>query len=373
MRFTDEGKLDITFGTNGFAFDLIPAAQPVAVFVQPDGRILIAVDDGGRAASDSAAEDPKFGHAYILAFTPSGQLDSSFANDGQIALPIRRSGDSSPTIHVMSVDSKGNMYVSFSDGVDPGSIVKFKSSGAIDRAFGNHGYVSTFFPGSSQGIADSIVLLPQGGLLELVNGSASAIVRLKSDGTIDQSFRDDNVGSGGNSQLALAPDDTVVNFTGTSIVKSLLDFDDDSVNLTPDGRLRINGSDGKDQITLFASGKNVFVSIDGVSHSYSKALIKKIGISADASADVVSVDQSVAIPCLILGGSGNDTLNGGSGNDTIVGDIGNDYLKGGDGNDSLDGGGGKNHYFANDGFADTINGSAGDVATIDKLDTKLGF
>ena len=77
--------------------------------------------------------------------------------------------------------------------------------------------------------------------------------------------------------------------------------------------------------------------------------------------------------CLILGGSGNDMLNGGSGNDTIVGDIGNDYLKGGDGNDSLDGGGGKNHYFANDGFADTINGSTGDVATIDKLDTKLGF
>ena len=76
MRFTDEGKLDTTFGTNGFAFDLIPAVQPDAVFVQPDGRILVAVDDGGRAA-DQGQHRREYRPSAMLTSSPSRPAGNS--------------------------------------------------------------------------------------------------------------------------------------------------------------------------------------------------------------------------------------------------------------------------------------------------------
>ena len=70
--------------------------------------------------------------------------------------------------------------------------------------------------------------------------------------------------------------------------------------------------------------------------------INEIDVSPGGGADKVLADagdgsSTVAIPMLIIGGGGNDTLQGGSNNDSLSGGGGNDYLIGGIGNDTLTG------------------------------------
>jgi hypothetical protein len=74
-------------------------------------------------------------------------------------------------------------------------------------------------------------------------------------------------------------------------------------------------------------------------------------VSGSAGANVIRLTGGLAVPVLLLGGGGNDTLDaagstaanvlvGGAGNDTLLGGSGNDILIGGLGNDVLHGNGG---------------------------------
>ncbi|PYD22726.1 calcium-binding protein [Pseudomonas savastanoi pv. glycinea] len=81
---------------------------------------------------------------------------------------------------------------------------------------------------------------------------------------------------------------------------------------------------------------------------------------------------------LLLGGSGddslsggdaNDTLKGGADNDSLSGGYGDDFLDGGSGNDTLYGGYGSDVYvFGHGSSQDTINNSAYNDTTVNKLD-----
>src|SRR5207244_5183477 len=81
---------------------------------------------------------------------------------------------------------------------------------------------------------------------------------------------------------------------------------------------------------------------------------------------------------LIYGGVGDDVLDGAGGNDSIYGESGNDVLTGGAGNDQLFGGDGGDTFNVFDGYADTIDGGAGDNATdtrdsLEGSDTYINF
>ena len=62
---------------------------------------------------------------------------------------------------------------------------------------------------------------------------------------------------------------------------------------------------------------------------------------------------------LLKGGAGNDLVRGGSGNDTIEGGEGNDRLLGGSGDDSIDGGAGDDRLWGGEGN-DTLTGGEGE-------------
>lgn len=75
--------------------------------------------------------------------------------------------------------------------------------------------------------------------------------------------------------------------------------------------------------------------------------------------DYVKIYSSVTHDVVILGGSGNDTLDGGNGNDQLFGCDGNDRLHGKRGDDYLDGGHGNDRLFGSYGN-DTLLGGWGD-------------
>lgn len=116
----------------------------------------------------------------------------------------------------------------------------------------------------------------------------------------------------------------------------------------------------------------IVVQIDGQTDpsnpaGYDVAAIQQIRIDGGPGNDQIDVNGNVSIPCLILGGKGNDTITGGAGNDTVDGGVGGDWIDGGDGDDSLLGGT-KNDTLHGSNDDDIINGGKGN----DSLDGGSG-
>jgi uncharacterized delta-60 repeat protein len=95
-RFTSNGVLDTTFGTNGIVFNRVPDAAgmfPSDVTVQADGKILVT----GRAN----VGDREF---FVFRYTTAGVLDTSFDTDGIVTTDFG-SGDAAHGI-VLQPDGK---------------------------------------------------------------------------------------------------------------------------------------------------------------------------------------------------------------------------------------------------------------------------
>jgi Ca2+-binding RTX toxin-like protein len=105
--------------------------------------------------------------------------------------------------------------------------------------------------------------------------------------------------------------------------------------------------------------------------------VTKVEVLLGDGDDDLTLDSSVSVPTLVLGGPGNDTVSGGSGPDEITGEAGVDRLTGGEGNDilrndgrtgdpseshddgTLSGGPGNDFFYGTDGN-DVIDGGGGD-------------
>jgi Ca2+-binding RTX toxin-like protein len=93
------------------------------------------------------------------------------------------------------------------------------------------------------------------------------------------------------------------------------------------------------------------------SQTFSLSDFKSIEVDAGGGNDTVIIGK-LNIPCLLLGGNGDDTLAGGSDADTLSGGAGDDVLNGNAGNDSLIGGAGDDSLSGGTGN-NYLNGSAG--------------
>jgi hypothetical protein len=108
--------------------------------------------------------------------------------------------------------------------------------------------------------------------------------------------------------------------------------------------LRVRGTDAGDKIALrLAAGQPGILQVDfgddgSADRSFARAGVLAIDINAGDGDDAVRIDESngalnVAIPTIISGGDGNDTLAGGSGDEILRGGDGDDVIDGNRGND----------------------------------------
>lgn len=168
------GKLDTTFNGNGrITFGLDGLDQARKVLVQADGKILALGDSSG---SFSAAR-----------LTANGSLDNSFAGNGRTVLNF--SGTQVLRDAVLQSDGKLIM-VGDSDG-DFG-IVRFNLNGSLDSSFAGNGRQSTNF-GATETVRK--VLLQNDGRILVIGQSSStfsgnsfAVARYRTDGSRDTSF-----------------------------------------------------------------------------------------------------------------------------------------------------------------------------------------
>lgn len=204
VRFTSNGTLDASFGTNGkVTLDLGGTDDFASGLVeQPDGKLVVA------GATNSSG-------TYRMAFArfnADGTTDTSFGDGGANIVDLGAGTESRATWLVRQADGglvAGGMAVA-SGGTSDFAVVRLTADGDLDSTFDGDGWGVTDIGGGADS-ASSVALQPDGKLLLVGSASSTgdglpdaALLRLNVDGSIDQVF-----GSAGKTVVDLGDQSTL--------------------------------------------------------------------------------------------------------------------------------------------------------------------
>ncbi|MEZ0318206.1 MAG: cadherin-like domain-containing protein [Methylophilaceae bacterium] len=151
---------------------------PTASAIQADGKILLA----------GYSWDP---YTFTLVrYNADGSLDSSFSGDGKLTTKIGIGIDNAYSIAVQS-DGKVLLAGSSSDTTNNIAVVRYNSDGTLDSSFDSDGkFIANF--AMTDGAAKGVIVQSDGKILIAGNiNHQFALVRLNSDGSLDNSFDSD--------------------------------------------------------------------------------------------------------------------------------------------------------------------------------------
>jgi uncharacterized delta-60 repeat protein len=233
VRVLADGSLDPTFGVDGFApvsslDSSVGDSSATSVVIQPDGKIVVAIDGDVLRLNADGMPDATFGtngvvnlRATSLALSPGGKiLVTSSRGDGTTAMSrLDADGSVDPTFgtnglfitsgYPQEVQPDGKILVTAvapSGSVAAFDVARFNADGSVDTTFGTNGVASTQFAGVGNSEALAIAgdgsILVAGGLAAYAGQPDEiAIIRYTPAGALDRGF-----GVGG---VALTPTGSV--------------------------------------------------------------------------------------------------------------------------------------------------------------------
>ena len=183
------GSLDISFGNGGKVVSSFSTGieEAKAVVLQEDGKIVVA----GFAQFAATGKD------YLVArYLTDGALDNTFGTNGVWTMDLQLGSDD--VAHSMVIDGTGRIILAGSsdDGANKNAaMVRLLSDGTLDESFGTNGIVLTDFIAGNQ---DEVKVVKQHLLTgKLIVGGQSAstsnlafriIARYSSEGVLDTTF-----------------------------------------------------------------------------------------------------------------------------------------------------------------------------------------
>jgi len=190
LRFMPDGSLDSAFGVNGTAYFQEPTGTPSTnnVIVQPDGKIVIAGDQGG-----------SYFRLFVCRLNPDGSTDSSFANNGSLVHAFQAIDHMSIRVNNLG----GNkLLVSGIVGFSSRTpfYLKLNEDGSFDTTYGTNGVVFLSGLGFAASLPDTEVQ-PDGKIvtictsLETGTANGTKIMRLNTDGSLDNTMGINGVAS----------------------------------------------------------------------------------------------------------------------------------------------------------------------------------
>jgi len=352
-RVNSTGGLDFGFGSLGISEENLGGSElAFGGALQPDGKIITV-------GSTSLAGD--IGFSRINA---DGSPDTTVESNGAISLSVG-GADIGRAAWVLP---DGKILVAGGGG--PGNdmfVLRLNADATADDSFGNNGFTLVDFGGVDD--ARAIAVQANGKIVlagSTNNGGDMAVARLQPGGTLDTTF-----GSGGKKTIDFGRTDTAYGVglqkdgkivvggttaggTGTDdVVVARLDGDEPGSGGGPGPGGGNGGGGGKTKVFRCAGKRATIIGTN--KRNRLRGTKRSDVIVALGGNDKVDGRGGNDIICA---GSGNDSVAGGPGKDRIYGDAGKDSLKGGDGNDSLDGGSGNDKLYGQSG-KDTLRGRSG--------------
>jgi len=137
LRFSPQGIIDSTFGTNGIVQTAYPNETHFgySIILQPDHKILMV---------DGITHGTKRDFC-MLRYTENGDLDSTFGSNGRVVTAM--SGVSN-TAHAISLQDDQKILLAGFSGIKPHhdiAIARYNSNGSLDLDFGASGKVISDF------------------------------------------------------------------------------------------------------------------------------------------------------------------------------------------------------------------------------------
>ncbi|MEN0005582.1 MAG: T9SS type A sorting domain-containing protein [Bacteroidota bacterium] len=187
MRFMDDGTKDLGFGAGGIRrLDLTFGDYPEGIALQPDGKIL-------HVGTTWYNEGGGFGDFTVLRYSSSGNLDTSFGDNGIVLVDYGEGLDFGTKVY--SFGDKILVSGTSSDG-DTGydfTLLQFNQSGILDSQFGEGGRFKVDFVSEDDRVSD-VIQMPDGGYL--LGGGVSyepgvndfAAAKCTANGQLDTSF-----------------------------------------------------------------------------------------------------------------------------------------------------------------------------------------
>lgn len=215
-RYTTDGTLDSSFGTDGLV--LGPLGEGRSVALQADGKILVA-------GSTLSLLD-----FSVVRYNPDGTLDNTFASGGIATTDFGGGTDQAKSIAIQ-LDGKIIVAGTSESGGSDFAIVRYNPNGTLDDTFNGNGILTTNMGTGEDGFGNSVLIQPDGkivvaGTSSNDNGSSRiAVVRYTSVGNLDNSF---------------GPNGIVKTFIGDGFASGK------SVALQTDGKLVVAGYDDWD-------------------------------------------------------------------------------------------------------------------------------
>ncbi len=186
VRLNTDGSLDNTFDGDGKKLLPISIGQDKAlgVAIQSDGKIVIV----------GVSSIPDF---TVVRLNTDGSLDNSFDGDGiaQVNAGSITSGDVASAL-IIQPDGKIVVVGGTNNGVNSSliAVVRLNSNGSLDNTFDGDGKVQFAFPLATSSIATSLALQPSdnkiviGGHAFMQGSYRFGIARLNTNGSIDATF-----------------------------------------------------------------------------------------------------------------------------------------------------------------------------------------
>jgi uncharacterized delta-60 repeat protein len=232
IRLNPNGTLDGTFNGTGIATGTINATTEErrgAATLLPNGKIVVV------GQTDNGTSNASFDWA-VFRFNANGSLDTTFDGDGKLVLPM---GGDQELAYAAAGQADGKIVVTgvSSNGANNDfTTVRLNTNGALDTSFGSGGIVRTQF-GSSHESARKIVIQSDNKIVVAGganNGTNSdvALARYNTDGSLDANFGSNGLVTATFSEtsnevaftLALQPDGKFVVATKQSYNAGLVRF-----------------------------------------------------------------------------------------------------------------------------------------------------
>lgn len=258
-----EGDLDTTFGTGGKVTTQFgnSRSEALALALQKDGKFVASGYSSNGANNDFA----------LARYEANGSLDATFGSGGKVMTDIGNAENVSLALTIQPADGKLVAAGSSFNGVDADfALVRYKTDGTLDETFGTGGIVTTNFTNSSEYI-DALAIQTDGKIVAAgyrFDGSYFhfALARYNSNGTLDAAF-----GNGGRVITVLTKFDDLaraiaLQSDGKIVVAGEADSDFAVARYNSDGSLDATfDGDGKvsTSINIFDSAYDVALQPDG--------------------------------------------------------------------------------------------------------------
>lgn len=234
-RYTSDGHLDQSFGTNGIVKTIWGNwIQYPKLSVQSDGKIIA----GGQGYISGQTRD-----FVLIRYNSNGSLDNTFGAFGKVNTSFSRPIATLTSLVVLSdgkiltagfTDSTGILHEKY-------AVAKYNSDGSLDNSFGTGGKLEPFLSNYYQDGTLSSVIVQLDGRIVLAGGyydpnlafvGYACLIRLNSNGTFDNSF--------GNNGLLLENFDTAFFGPSNSFLGIVMQTDNKLIAV---GQLHYNFND----------------------------------------------------------------------------------------------------------------------------------